>query len=316
MMTSHKQEAFSGKMHGLSGHKEARSLLICIILLFIVLCLPAQGDTAAAQKGFLWKVQSKTATVYLLGSIHVFKKEFYPLPGKIEEAFQGSDTLVVEADIDDVSLGNIMTMLEGAFYPENETLETHLSKDAFRRAEAKLAEFGVPLQLFQRSKPWILALMITSLQIQKSGFDPEYGIDKHFLGEARDRKRILELESIGYQMDLFSGFSDAEQEAFLLYTLKDVDSMKEEMDVFIRAWNTGDTRALESMVTKGLAEDPGISPVYEKLFYERNRNMASRIDGFLKARGKYFVVVGAGHLVGEKGIPGILKGKGYSVEQL
>lgn len=315
-MTTNGPLPFFTKMHGLTGHKKTRLLLIPIILLFIVLSLHSRGDTSAGQKGFFCKVQSKTATVYLLGSVHVLKKEFYPLPRKIEDAFQGSDALVVEANIDELNLESMMTMLEGAFYPENETLEAHLSKETFTRAEAKLAEFGIPIQLFQRSKPWLLAMMITALEIQKSGFDPAYGIDKHFLNEARDKKRILELESIGYQMSLFNSFSDAEQEAFLLYTLRDVDSMKEEMDVFIRAWNTGDTKALESIVTKGLAEDPGVSSVYEKLFYQRNKNMALRIEGFLKSGGKYFVVVGAGHLVGEKGIPQILKGKGYSVEQL
>jgi len=56
-------------------------------------------------------------------------------------------------------------------------------------------------------------------------------------------------------------------------------------------------------------------PVYEKLLYERNNTMATRIEGFLKAGGRYFVVVGAGHLVGKKGIIELLKKKGYPVEQ-
>lgn len=314
-MSSDTELPFPAHMHGLSGHKKTHSLLFPVILFSLLLLLHARGDAEAAQKGFLWKVRSGSATVYLLGSIHIFKKELYPLPAKIEEAFQSSDILVVEANIDDLNLETMMTMLEGAFYRENETLEGHLSKDTFARAEEKLAESGIPIQLFQRSKPWILAMMITALEVQKSGFDPRYGIDMHFLGEARDKKRIIELESIDYQMRLFNGFSDAEQEAFLLSTLKDADMMKEEMDMFMRAWSTGDAQALESIVTKGVGEDQRIFPVYEKLLYDRNRSMASRIEEFLKTGGKYFVVVGAGHLVGEKGIVRILRGKGYSVER-
>lgn len=298
-------------------NKKPFSLLFLFFCCFsLIATSSARENPTIQQKGFLWKVQSKTATVYLLGSVHAFKKELYPLPVKIEEAFQRSDALVVEANVDEIDLEKMMAMLEGAFYPENETLEKHLSKDTFTLAEARLAQFGIPIQLFQRSKPWILALMIATLEIQKSGLDPEYGIDKHFLKEARDEKRILELESIDYQMGLFSSFSDAEQESFLLYTLKDVDIMEREIDVVIKAWSSGDTKTMEAIVTKGLREDPRVLPVYEKLFYERNKNMASKVEGFLKAGGKYFVVVGAGHLVGERGIPRILKGKGYSVEQL
>ena len=56
---------------------------------------------SADSKSFLWKVQSKTNTVYLLGSIHLFKKELYPLNRKIEEAFDQSELLAVEANITD-----------------------------------------------------------------------------------------------------------------------------------------------------------------------------------------------------------------------
>jgi hypothetical protein len=44
--------------------------------------------------------------------------------------------------------------------------------------------------------------------------------------------------------------------------------------------------------------------------------MASKIEDFLKTKETYFVIVGAGHLVGEKGMVEILKKKGYQVDQM
>ena len=44
--------------------------------------------------------------------------------------------------------------------------------------------------------------------------------------------------------------------------------------------------------------------------------MASKIEDFLKTKETFFVIVGAGHLVGEKGIVETLKTKGYVVEQM
>jgi uncharacterized protein YbaP (TraB family) len=56
-------------------------------------------------------------------------------------------------------------------------------------------------------------------------------------------------------------------------------------------------------------------PIYEKLIYERNRRMVSKIEGYLRGNGSYFVVVGAGHLIGEQGIVKALEKKGFRVEQ-
>jgi hypothetical protein len=44
--------------------------------------------------------------------------------------------------------------------------------------------------------------------------------------------------------------------------------------------------------------------------------MTSKIDGYLNSNGSYFVIVGAGHLVGKRGIIELIKSKGYVVEQL
>jgi len=44
--------------------------------------------------------------------------------------------------------------------------------------------------------------------------------------------------------------------------------------------------------------------------------MTSKIEGYLNSNGSYFVIVGAGHLVGKRGIVELLKNKGYGVEQL
>ncbi len=294
--------------------KRSCLFLLCLLILFLSADVRS-ADSADRQKSFLWKVRSGSGTVFLLGSLHVFRKELYPLPRKIEDAFAGCDTLVVEANINDLSVENMMTMLEGAFYPGDETLEKHLSSGTYEAAKTRLAASGVPIELFQRTKPWLLALMISALEMQKLGLSPEYGIDKHFLDKAGDRKRIVELESIDYQARLLSSLSDGDQDKFLLSTMKDLDFLEKETNTLLKAWTTGDTEAVESLLAKGAGEDPGMSSVYEKLLDDRNRDMATRIDGFLRSGGRYFVVVGAGHLVGKKGIPDLLKKKGYSVEQ-
>jgi uncharacterized protein YbaP (TraB family) len=281
-------------------------------------CLLASDQLAfsQSQRSFLWRVQSKTNTVYVLGSIHFFKKEAYPLHRKIESAFDQSEVLVVEANVNDIARLDIEKLVESAMYLGPETLERHVSAETYELIKKETGRLGIPLELINRQKPWFLALLLESLELLKLGFDPNYGIDKYFLSRATGKKKIVELESLDYQIDLLSKFSDQEQELFLLYTVKDLRVLRQELDRLTQAWISGDAKGMESMMTRGFAEDRRMSSIYEKLILERNRSMASKIEEFLRNKEIYFAVVGAAHLVGDQGIIEILKGRGYLVEQL
>jgi uncharacterized protein YbaP (TraB family) len=154
------------------------------------------------------------------------------------------------------------------------------------------------------------------LEALKLGFDPNYGIDRYFLEKAAERKKILELESLEYQFKLFSGLSEKDQQSFLLYILKDIKVLEQELDQLIKAWTTGDEKKIELIMTKSIKEDKRLVPIYEKLVVERNRKMVSKIAEYLKEKETFFVIVGAGHLVGNQGIIKLLKGKGFLLEQL
>ena len=49
-----------------------------------------------------------------------------------------------------------------------------------------------------------------------------------------------------------------------------------------------------------------MQPVYETIIYDRNLTMTAHIREYLAAGGAWFVVVGSGHLVGERGILDLL----------
>jgi uncharacterized protein YbaP (TraB family) len=284
------------------------------LILFFVFSLPAGRLVFAAQKNFMWQVRSKTATVYLLGSIHYLPQDAYPLSSAIEGAFGKSNVLAVEANVNNPDQLFFTKFLESAFYQEGDNLKNHLSDDTYRLVLKEFGEFGLPPMLIEREKPWFLALTLTSLELLKMGYDPNLGIDMHFLSNAGGR-RIVELESLDYQTQLLAGLSDTEQEAFLLYTIKDTEMMSGESEALVKAWKSGRVKAMESILDAGMSKEAGMSSVWDKLLYERNRNMLFKIEKFLKTGDTVFVVVGAGHLVGQSGIVEMLRAKGYTVEQ-
>ncbi len=287
-----------------------------LILVFVSCVVFVQQALSQPQKSFLWKIQSKMNTVYVLGSIHFFKKEIYPLNQKIENAFGQSEILAVEANVDDIRNVDVQKLLELAFYPENDMLEKHVSPEIYELVKKETSGLGIPVELMNKQRPWFLAMTLEAFESLKLGFDPNYGIDKYFLSKAVGKKRVLELESIDYQLNLLSNFSDKDQELLLLYTLRNLRLLERELEQLSRAWTSGDTKSMESILTRSVSEDNRFASIFEKIVYERNRMMASKIEEFLRTSETYFVVVGAGHLVGDRGIIEILKGKGYLAGQL
>jgi len=291
-------------------------LTVLIPLFLLNITVYSQDAICQNQKSFLWKVKSEENTVYILGSLHMMKQEDYPLNKNIEDAFSKSEVLAVEANINDITQLDIKTLLERAFYPDGETLEDHVSQETYETIKKETERLGLPLMLVNRQKPWFLALSLTSMELLKLGFNPNYGIDMHFLSQVSGKKEIIELESLDYQFNLLSNLSDDEQESFLRYTLRDLHILKQESQALTNAWKSGDTKTVESIIEKSISGDREMLTVYEELIDERNRNMVLKIEEFLKDDKTHFVIVGAGHLVGKKGIINLLKEKGFTVEQL
>jgi uncharacterized protein len=125
------------------------------------------------------------------------------------------------------------------------------------------------------------------------------------------------LETGESQMQLFGGLSAAMQEQLLLVTMLDSERERSQLGPLMTAWKTGDSDTLFKLsYEEPLRLFPVLKPIIVKLYDERNDAMTQKIDAFLKTPKTYFVAVGAGHLVGERGIVSQLRARNYTVEQL
>ena len=294
-------------------NNDIAALRCLVVVLFINLI--ASQVVSAGERVFMWKVDSPKATAYILGTVHMMKKEMYPLDSRIENAFKRSDAYALEFNIDDVTNIQMGTILSDVSYGGGDTIQKHISKETYDTLQKKFVEYGFPIEYMTKFRPWFLAITIETLEYQKLGLDPRYGIDKYFLQQAEGKKSIIELESFDSQMDLFRTMTEKDQELFLVYTLNDIEDGRKNLDILMTAWSDGDSKIMEKMMFDPLKEDRQLSRIYEKLFYERNRNMTDKIIKMLAQKGTYFVAVGAGHLVGKQGIIELLSHKGYAVRQ-
>src|SRR6187551_2030498 len=101
--------------------------------------LNAQRAPAAATKHCLWHVQGPRSAVYLLGSMHFLKKEFYPLAKPIQDAYQNSAIVVFEADLAEIATPAAQLKLSKAGrYPAGETLKQNISSKAYATLQSYL----------------------------------------------------------------------------------------------------------------------------------------------------------------------------------
>jgi hypothetical protein len=292
-----------------------RSLPVILILFFFLAAAPVI-TSGEGQKHFLWQARTQAATVYLLGSVHFMKKNAYPLSSVIEDAFARSDTIAVEANINDVGKKTLEKLRSTGFYGADDSIANHVSRETYAYITSEAARLGFPAAALDRQRPWFLAMTMSSMELMRAGYNPHYGIDMYFLTRAAGKKKIVELESIDYQIDLLAGLPDGEQESFLLYSLKDLSSLVQQVDALMAAWSKGDAAEIDGILERSVGNDESLKVVYRKIMTDRNRNMAKKIALHLTSPGTVFVVVGAGHLVGNAGIVELLKKEGFTVEQL
>lgn len=291
-----------------------------LVILLIISLFVAVGGTLAEAQGdrqhFLWEVSAPPAKVYILGSLHFFPEQMYPLDSVIEAAYQGSTELAVEVDLSKTDQAKIQQfIMEKATYPSNDHLKNHLSTSTYNAVQKHLNANGMDIADFSRLRPWFLATFLTTMELQKAGFNPSYGIDRYFIEKAvQDRKPIVELETWDFQLNLLNSLDDELQEAYLQYSIEDLDNTSTILRQLESSWRTGDTAAMEKLVFSD--PDPRLQPIYEKMFYRRNQDMATKIEGYIKSGKTIFIVVGSGHLVGRKGIVSLLRQRGYTTRQL
>ena len=285
------------------------------LLFFLTLFLLSTSINA---KSLLYKVSSASSTVYLLGSIHLAKPELYPLDKAIEHAYASSDVLVVELDAESpestVAIQKVMAQL--GLYKNGKSLKTELSAQTYDQLKEYTVKVGLSLQMLEPMKPWVVMLQLSVMEMMRLGYSPELGIDKHFVDQAkREQKSIIALETIQEQMALLSRDDKAYQDNLLRYTLESMSEMEPMLNSLSSSWKEGDAKTIEKMFLLSMKDDTSLNEIYDALITKRNYKMTEKVQGFLKTDKDYFVVVGAGHVIGKEGIVDLLQKRGYKVDQ-
>ncbi len=298
-------------------HTSRKTISILSVILLVLFSINAVAQHAKDhdRKHPLWKISTKTNTVYLLGSVHVLKQEAYPLDKVIEKAYKNSPRLFFEVNLGEMNPQELQQLtVKKGFYDDDQTIKAGLSAETYELVKKRLTENGMNIENFERLRPWLLAMTIEVSELQRLGFDPNLGLDKYFYEKAKkDKKKVDGFETAEYQLNLLADMPDEMQEAMLLQTMKDIDEGEKELNEMFEAWKTGNVEVLDTDLLKSFQDFPEL---YKRLITDRNNNWIPKIESLIGQKENAMVIVGTAHLVGKDGILMTLRQKGYQVNQL
>ena len=287
-------------------------LIANIIAIAIVFSLPG---LAASQPVTMWQTQGVQNKIFILGSIHLLRPSDYPIPSVIYDAYDEAETLIMELDMDDMDpMVTQAIVLQLGMNADGETLEDILGARDYAKAVSLANDIEIPLAMLSGSKPWLAAVTVETLMLTRVGFDPSRGIEMHLTARAaNDNKNVLGLETVQQQIEILAGLSMDAQREMLMQTLEEGGQIETSLDDIIVAWRSGDIEYLDETL---LSEMEGSRELYKKIVVDRNRNWVQQIDALLDDDDDYLIIVGTMHLVGDDGVPSLLKKRGLKVQQM
>ncbi|MDH5776023.1 MAG: TraB/GumN family protein [Nitrospirota bacterium] len=288
--------------------------------LILVFLLPAMANSQIVGNGYnnslIYKIQSDTNTVYILGSIHVLAEEYYPLTRSFSYAYYNSQKVIFEVDPEILFSPETAKKYEKYYMlPKGQTLKSVLSPSTYQLVKKKIQPLGLDLAQINTLKPWVVYLTMSGSFDSSIEFRPDLGIENYFYQRAKDAKKPTGgLETAQDQLTVFDSLPMKVQDAMLKETLTMTDSKKREQAFLhmVKSWHQGNLEGLEELV-----ETMKTFPLfYKKLLVERNNNWVPQIEKFLTEDKNVLVIVGAAHLPGEDGLLVLLKAKGYQLERV
>lgn len=290
---------------------------IGVLLAFVLFTLPAAAKDSGFTHGLLWRVEvAGVAPSYVFGTMHSADPAIATPPAALQRLLQSVASLTIEVILDEPAN---MEMAGAMMMPEGQLLGDIAGPERMQRVVATGAHYGIPGELTQRFRPWALQLMFSlpPSEMQRQGAG-EKSLD--LIMEARARARgipVYGLEVAGEQIAALSG-SPVEEQLVLLdaaITMNpDTESIFAELKAVYLAGDLAKMNRMMQDLTGGAPQDL-VDAYNDRLVHQRNIRMADRMAARLE-EGNALIAVGALHLYGENGVPGLLAKRGYRVTRV
>jgi uncharacterized protein len=267
--------------------------------------LPVNKDN----NSLLWEVSGKGLKQhsYLFGTFHLMCKGDIQFSSNLKTAIANATEMYMELDMDDpaILLGGMMMMnmkngkkLKDLYSPEEYEKLSSFFKDSLH----------TPINFLETVKPYFLvAMMYPKMMPCKS----VSGVEEELMKLAKqNKKEIKGLETMEFQAAVFDTIPYEQQAKELLKSIDSLPAYTVYFDSMVQVYKNQQLSKMEMLFND---KDFGMEGYQDILLDNRNKNWVTQLKKIMKKE-SVFVAVGAGHLVGEKGLIALLKKEGYTLK--
>ncbi|TFU91889.1 TraB/GumN family protein [Barnesiella sp. WM24] len=285
----------------------------------ILFSIAAIAMALSTQAQLLWKVTGgdSKGDSYIFGTHHIAPVAILDSIQGFADALNSVSTVYGELEMAEMTSPAVQQVaMRHSMAPADSTLSKLLSAEQLDSVSAVLGKYTGGMLTAAALDPMKPVVVSTQLGVMQSMVAfPEFTGQQQLDQVIQERaqlagKTVKGLETAEQQFAILMGGSLSRQAEQLMKDIRKEEKTIEDAKTLAAAYMSADLDAMER-----LFNDPetGMSPETAKaLIYDRNDNWIAQLREILPAD-KVMIVVGAGHLVGEKGILSQLRNAGYEV---
>lgn len=270
----------------------------------------------AADRGALYKITGQGHTLYLFGTMHVGRADFYPLEPRVLAALGAAPALALEIDPTLPPELAARAIQKYGLAPAGMVTPPALAP----RLQRALVKAGVDPATMAPFKPWLIATILAVSEYTRLGYDSALAVDLKLAGLAKENNiKVVELESIDAQLALLDSLSLKAQWDFLDETVAELESGKQDNEArqIASAYASADRKGFDAIAAR-LDADQTVSGKFMRdvLLNGRNGALTDAIVALMKRENNSVAAIGVLHLVGKNSVPALMRQRGLTVEQI
>jgi uncharacterized protein YbaP (TraB family) len=265
----------------------------------------------------LWRVKNDRAEIYLFGTLHALPPGLAWRTPAYDAVYANSGTIWFEAALDGADAQTINGIVARYGMDAERPLSRKLTPDTLAQLKRQ-----VDVRRIDHLRPWAAALMLSMQPMLSQGAKVETGADMTMTRAARDdgAKTVRTFETLEDQARVFASLPEGAEVRYLTEVIRENRPRlhlppRPSTETLAQAWMEGDLARLGPALVGGMkADNPGL---YEALLKRRNLAWADLLaKEMFEGSGVELVNVGALHLVGDDGLPALLRARGFTVERV
>ena len=286
--------------------------MLSVLLSFVLAACGTSAPAAPQARPAMWKLSDPDTTIYLFGTVHVLPESLKWRTKTFEDTVTGAGELVLEINDQDDKAAMAELYKRLAFSPGLPPALDRVPANKRAALEALIRKSGLQPSQLDGMETWAIAVTLGASMYRDVGASPDNGVENQLRGSFKGRP-VEGLETTEEQLGYFDTMPEETQRKLLVSMVDDTQNAKADFQKMLKAWSSGDVKAIGRTFDNELKKAPEIAKV---LIDTRNANWVRWLEHRLDQPGTVLVAVGAGHLAGKGSVIDLLQKQGYKVERV